>query len=126
AIIALPAFSHLQMLGLFLFILFHNLLYALLSFNWENNKKSPGILSKILTWILIFGYTGWLVYMIIDKKNYIDYSKRYPYFLSWVSLILFVMELVSVRLFILRRKVIDREAATSPLPQKDSKNIMDR
>ncbi len=106
AILALPAFYHLNAWIMLLFILFHNLLYFAVSAIWG---KPPADRSMaFFIWALIIVYAAWLVYLIISKKNYHAWYARYPYGLAWVMLGLFAGQLVAIKLFIERRKNIDR------------------
>lgn len=124
AIFALPTFYHLSTWAIWLFIAFHNLLYALVTAAWEKSPRSRN--KTIFAWILAIAYTGWLVYLIIIKKNYTGHANRYPYGLSWVALGLFFAQLGAVKLFIERRKMVNKQAELNVPKQPGNKNIMDR
>jgi hypothetical protein len=121
------SFYYLHGWGIWLFIIAHNALYFLLSSIWELKEKNKYTVFKYVAIIILSGcYIAWIIYAIFRHNDCTGW-RRHTYWLPWVALGLFVLEIIAVFLFIFRRKAIDRHINnTIANPDNLNKNTFKR
>lgn len=111
AIFHLPTFYALSGIAMVLVVALHNLFYFLLYQWFHRNLKVRR--SKIYEWVgslVIILYSAFLVYPAIKagtQTDVIDHPLRHVFWLSLMALVMFLLQVVVIRLFILRRMRID-------------------
>ena len=111
AIFHLPTFYALSGIAMALVVALHNLFYFLLHKWFHRNLKVRR--SKVYKWVgslVIILYSVFLVYPAIKagtQTDVIDHPLRHVFWLSLMALVMFLLQVVVIRLFILRRRRID-------------------
>lgn len=111
AIFHLPTFYALSGIAMALVVALHNLFYFLLH-KWfhRNLKVRRGKVYKWVGSLVIILYSVFLVYPAIKagtQTDVIDHPLRHVFWLSLMALVMFLLQVVVIRLFILRRRRID-------------------
>ena len=111
AIFHLPTFFGLSAATMFLIVVLHNAFYFLLNSSFHSYLRGrKRNVSLIVLLFLIAAYVTFLCYEAIHRSTDIDlvhHPLRHTFWLSLIALIMFLLQVVVVFLFILRRRSID-------------------
>ncbi len=102
AIFALPTFFCLSFLQIVLFILLHNAFYYFLNKWFADKEKYAAVVSVVFIVLMLAIY----ICCIVSAQN-IPFYKRHRFWLPFVGMTLFVLQVAVVYFFIKRREYID-------------------
>lgn len=111
AIFHLPTFFAWSGLFIFFIVVVHNFFYFLLSAWFQSaaasrSRKTLGYINSAI----IAGYCTFIIYHVMEAGKDIDliyHPLRHKFWLSLIALVMFVLQILMVFLFILRRRSID-------------------
>ena len=117
------SFFYLKGVWVFLFIGLHNVLYWLLISMWTDKKNSKKTTYYILSISLSVIYIGWILYTYYAHR-FCTVWQRHVKILPWFALLLFGVEWLAIRFFVLRRRKIDQMAGGASIGKPGSLQLL--
>jgi hypothetical protein len=126
AIFSLRSIYNMHGIWFWLFIIGHNALYFLLTLMWDQRGKPRSMMRRSLPPIvLILTYLFLLLQSLFALSSVSNnYARRDKFNLLLLALVLFICEVLIVKLFITRRAMIDRNKKVGDQPPNDKGKLM--